>query len=60
VFETAPAGPGNGGETRPGGLRGRHQDRADAARQGSPTLRNPIQNDYDLQSVGRPELAPVS
>ena len=30
----------------PGGLRGRHQDRADAARHGSPTLKNPIQNDY--------------
>jgi translocation and assembly module TamA len=33
-------------ETRPGRLRGRHQDRADAAHQGSPTLKDFIRNDY--------------
>ena len=31
---------------RAGGLCGRHQNRAAAARQGSPTLKNPIRNDY--------------
>ena len=34
------SGPRSRGKTRPGGLCGRHQKRADAARQGSPTLKN--------------------
>ena len=48
VVESPSSGPRNHGKTRPGGLRGRHQDRADVARQGSPTLKNPIRNAYGL------------
>ena len=33
-------------QTRPGGPRERREDRADAARQDFPTLKNPLQNDY--------------
>ena len=45
MAESLSSGPRNRGNTRPGGPRGRRQDRADADRQGSPALKNPIQND---------------
>ena len=43
VVESPSSGPRRRGKTCFGGLRGRHQDCADAARQGSPTLKDPFE-----------------
>jgi hypothetical protein len=40
-------------KTRPGGPRGRPQHSDHVAREGRPTLKNPIQNDYGLGNALR-------